>query len=90
MGKAPLSREAALRLYPMDRFEHLRFIEVEGELREATGERWSALLHGAVAQRAEASPSISGVVVVSTPTPSNNSSLRRRPSRLAAALAPSW
>ena len=53
MGKAPLSREAALRLYPMDRFEHLRFIEVEGELQEATGERWSALLRGAVAQRAE-------------------------------------
>ena len=53
MGNAPLSGEAALRLYPMDRFEQLRFIEVEGELQEATGERWSALLRGAVAQRAE-------------------------------------
>jgi anti-anti-sigma factor len=53
MGKAPRSREAALRLYPMDRFAHLRYIEVEGELQEATGERWSALLRGVVAQRAE-------------------------------------
>ena len=48
----------------MDRFEHLRFIEVEGELEEATGERWSALLRGAVAQRADGiAVDLRGVVV---------------------------
>ncbi len=53
MGKALGMREAGLRLYPMDRFEHLRFIEVEGEVQEATGARWSALLRGAVQEHAE-------------------------------------
>jgi anti-anti-sigma factor len=45
--------EAALQLYPVDGFEHLRFINVEGELQEANGERWFGLLRGAVEQRAE-------------------------------------
>jgi anti-anti-sigma factor len=45
--------EAVLHLYPVDGFEHLRFIDVEGELEEANGERWFGLLRGAVEQRAE-------------------------------------
>jgi anti-anti-sigma factor len=40
-------------MHPVDRFEHLMFIEVEGELREPTNRRWSALLRGALDQRAE-------------------------------------
>ncbi len=53
MGKGPPAREPALRLYQLDRFEHLRFIEVEGELQEAAGQRWAALLRGALEQRPE-------------------------------------
>jgi anti-anti-sigma factor len=45
--------EAVLHLQPVDGFEHLRFIVVEGELEEANGERWFGLLRGAVEQRAE-------------------------------------
>lgn len=53
MGKTPDAPEAALRLTAVDRFEHVMSIEVEGELREATGQRWAALLRGALGQRAE-------------------------------------
>ena len=53
MGKTPRAREAALRLYPVHRFRHLRFIEVEGELGEPSSKRWSALLHGALEKQVE-------------------------------------
>jgi anti-anti-sigma factor len=52
-GDALQAGEAALRLVPVDRFEHVMFIEVEGELREPSDKRWSALLRAAVDQRAE-------------------------------------
>ena len=53
MGNTPEAGEPALRLTTVDRFEHVMLIEVEGELREATGQRWSGLLRGALGQRAE-------------------------------------
>ena len=53
MGNGPQAGEPALRLSSVDAFEHLMFVEVEGELHEATGQRWAALLRGALEQRAE-------------------------------------
>ena len=53
MGKVRQAPEAVLRLHPVGRFDHLRFIEVEGELREGATDRWSALLRAAIEQRAE-------------------------------------
>ena len=53
MGNDPQAGGPALRLSSVDRFEHLMVVEVEGELHEATGQRWAALLRGALEQRAE-------------------------------------
>lgn len=52
MGMVPPDAEAALRIYPMDGAEHLRFIAIEGKLR-GSGSRWPGLLRGVVEQRFE-------------------------------------
>jgi anti-sigma B factor antagonist len=52
MGTVPPDPNVALRIYPVEGIEHLRFIAVEGELRESSS-RWADLLRGVVAQRAE-------------------------------------
>jgi anti-anti-sigma factor len=52
MGTDPPDTDAALRMYPVQGAEHLRFIAVEGEL-WGSNSRWAALLRGIVEQRFE-------------------------------------
>jgi anti-anti-sigma factor len=53
MGKAAEDGEVGLRVYPVDHFEHLKFVDVNGELLGAASRRWSGLLSGAIEERAE-------------------------------------
>jgi anti-anti-sigma factor len=53
MGKELPARETAMLLHPVEAADHLRVVEVEGDLSGAAGQRWTTLLRGAVEQRAE-------------------------------------